>query len=176
MRKAVNDRVILSGLVVAPLSVVIFSIPWIHTNVETLLNLRPWAHMTLEACLNVLWLGLAVGALVYWPPGGSRRRQPPGFVSLVFVLALLFPVISASDDQAQWAFINDAKTSQSVTTSLNTSKHLTNCVATPCFPAFAAPPPTLRAALMSVAALTPVHVSSVITFGDATGNHSPPLC
>ncbi len=48
----------------------------------------------------------------------GRRSRVSGFVSLFFVLVLLFPVVSANDDLAQFELINDAKTSQSIVVDL----------------------------------------------------------
>ncbi len=46
-----------------------------------------------EMFLNVIWLGLAVAAMIAVP-----KRSVRATVALGCVLALLFPIISASDD------------------------------------------------------------------------------
>ncbi len=176
LRNAVRDRLIAGGLLIAVLPIVLSSVPWTHATIETFLDLRPSTHVGLEACLNLLWLLLAVATFAYWIDRGSRRcNQVRGFVSLVFALALLFPVISANDDLEQWCLINDAVSSQSLTADLKGNHH-------------PSAPPTF---LVSPAALAtqsapPIHSASqfvcgpsprasVDTPGDTTGNHSPPL-
>ncbi len=175
-RKTSKDRLILSGLVLAALPLMVFSVPWTHTATEALLDVRPWAHMTLELSLNVLWLLLGLGALIQWVRGGSRHHgRLPGLVSLVFVLSLLFPVISASDDQAQLAYINDASTSQSIAASLKNDKQLPDSIgllSAPVALASQLAPPVSSASEFVSDPLPPV---SVGTPGDTTGNHSPPL-
>jgi len=52
----------------------------------------------MELILNLIWVMLAVSALCAW---GWRRSHPqsrPHLIALVCLLALLFPVISATDD------------------------------------------------------------------------------
>ena len=52
----------------------------------------------MELLLNLVWVILAVSALGAW---GWRRNHPhsrPQLIALVCLLALLFPVISATDD------------------------------------------------------------------------------
>ena len=58
--------------------------------------------MTLELFLNLAWLGMAIGAIslfALWARSADsgRRRLSVG-LSLICVLALLFPIISVSDD------------------------------------------------------------------------------
>ncbi|MFI5087585.1 MAG: hypothetical protein ACHP7I_04265 [Terriglobales bacterium] len=178
VRNAVKDRLIISGVALAALPLVIFSVPWTHTAVKAALDLRPWVHMTLEASLNLLWVLLTVGAFVHWAaPGSSRRRtQLAGLVSLVFVVSLLFPVISANDDLAQLDLINDAKTSQLITASLKSNKQLPGSTVLLGLPAAAASQVAPSLPLASEFIPEPAHSASVATPGDATGNHSPPLC
>jgi hypothetical protein len=58
----------------------------------------------MELLLNLLWLTLAIPALLVWRriPVGARNFRAPrrlhAFLILSCLLALLFPVISASDD------------------------------------------------------------------------------
>lgn len=58
----------------------------------------------MELLLNLIWLGLAIGALAAFVEGGrrsARTEEVPfrlSLLALVCVLVLLFPVISASDD------------------------------------------------------------------------------
>jgi hypothetical protein len=133
--------------------------------------------MTLEACLNLLWLLLAIGALTHWTgPDNSRcRAQLPGLISLVFILSLLFPVVSANDDLAQLDLINDAKTSQSITTSLKNDKQLHSIASLDSSAALVAPSACFLPVTFEFVS-EPARPASVATPGDATGNHSPPLC
>lgn len=176
VRNAVRDRLVIGALVLAVLPIVISSVPWAHAASEAWLDLRPWAHVTLEASLNLLWLGVAVAAFLQWAlPGGRRRVHVSGVISLIFALALLFPVISANDDLADLELINDAATSQAIATIVKSSKQLHT-------------PTILRDACPEIAPqfafslfLAPESVAeaasalSVVTPGGATGNHSPPL-
>jgi hypothetical protein len=176
VRKAVKDRLIISGAIAAALLFAICFVAWAHTAVEASLDLSPWAHMTLEASLNLLWLLLAIYALAHWVgPGASRRRAHlPGLISLVFILSLLFPVISANDDLAQLYLINNAKTSLSITTSLKNGKQLHSAG----LPDWSAALADLSACFLPVTAeFVPgsARPASVATPGEATGNHSPPL-
>ena len=52
----------------------------------------------MENLLNLCWLLLGVAALVAWHCQASRSGHGRPLVALLFVLALMFPVISASDD------------------------------------------------------------------------------
>jgi hypothetical protein len=177
VRNAVTDRLTICGLALAAAPLVIYSVPWTHVAVEAALNLRPWAHITLEVSLNLLWVLLTVGAFVHWAaPGSSRRRtQLSGIVSLVFVLSLLFPVISAHDDLAQLDLINDAKTSQLIIASLESNKQLPGSAGVLGLPAAAASQLAPSLPLASEFIPEPAHPASVATPGDTTGNHSPPL-
>jgi len=52
----------------------------------------------MELLLNLIWVVLAAATLYAW---GRRRNHPqsrPHLIALVCLLALLFPVISATDD------------------------------------------------------------------------------
>jgi hypothetical protein len=177
VRNSVKDRLIIGGVIVAALVFAISFVAWAHTAVEASLNLSPWAHMTLEASLNLLWILLAIGALVYWlrPKRSRWRAHLPGLITLVFILSLLFPVISANDDLAQLELINDAKTSQSFTSSLKNDNQLPRS-------AGLASPATQAVQLASFLPVAsefvpePAPAVSVATPGDTTGNHSPPLC
>ena len=178
MRNAVKDRLTISGVALAAVPLVIYSVPWTHTAVEAALDLRPWVHMTLEASLNVLWVLLTVGAFVHWvaPDGSRRRTQLSGLVSLVFVLSLLFPVISANDDLAQLDLINDAKTSQLITAGLESNKQLPGSAILLGLPAALVSQSVPSFLLASEFIPEPARPASVATPGDTTGNHSPPLC
>ena len=52
----------------------------------------------MELLLNLIWVGLAVSALYAWGCRRGHSRSRPHLIALVCVLALLFPVISATDD------------------------------------------------------------------------------
>lgn len=178
MRNAANNRLILSGVVLAALPFAICSVPWAHTTIEGLLHLRPWAHVTLEAFLNLLWVLLAMGAIVHWtaPDCGGRRSRLSGLVSLVFVLALLFPVISADDDFVQLDLINDVATSQSVTLDLKSHNQVSNSTAVLSTPVVLAAESSSSLPFHSELMSESARLASVATPGDTTGNHSPPLC
>ena len=47
----------------------------------------------MELALNLVWLGVAVTALVY-----NRNSSRRAMLAVICVLALLFPIISISDD------------------------------------------------------------------------------
>ena len=59
----------------------------------------------IETTLNVIWLGVAAGAFLALPRSTSRAR-----VALLCAVALLFPIISISDDfnANAWTFSNAA--------------------------------------------------------------------
>jgi hypothetical protein len=177
VRNAAKDRLIVIGAVFATLPLAISSVPWTHKTAERLLDLCPRAHVTLEASLNMLWVVLAVGAFTHWTAPGSRLAwRSSGLISLVFVLALLFPVISADDDLARLDLINDAKTSQAITLDLKSHSQ-------PATSAVLLNPPALLASAFVVSlfphfelVFEPARGLSVATPGATTGNHSPPLC
>ena len=177
MRNAVQDRLITVGLALAAVPIVICSVAWAHATLDASLDLCPRAHMTLEACLNLLWLILAVGSLAHWVlPDRSRRcGHLHGLVTLVFVLSLLFPVISANDDLAQRELINDAKTSQSAISKQRTDRPLSG---SPRLGSAVVPTVYLASFLPVVSEFVsePAVAASVAAPGDATGNHSPPRC
>jgi hypothetical protein len=52
----------------------------------------------MELILNLIWVVLAVSALCAWGWRRSRPQSRPHLIALVCLLALLFPVISATDD------------------------------------------------------------------------------
>ncbi len=178
VRKTIQDRLIMVALVLAALLFALCFVSWAHTTLEASLDLRPWAHMTLEAALNLLWGLLAFGAFLHRvAPGNSRCcAHAAGLVTLVFVLSLLFPVISANDDLAQLDLLNDAKTSQSIVNGLQSDKQLS-------VPGELLGSATV-VALQSVSfspgdfgfVSEPDRAASVATPGNTTGNHSPPLC
>jgi hypothetical protein len=173
--KAVKDRLITTVLAVGGVVFVIYSVAWAHTALEESLNLRPCVHMTLEASLNVLWLLLAIGAFAHWlAPDHSRPcTHLAGLVALVFVLSLLFPVISANDDLAL-DLVNDAKTSQSMVSRVQGEKQLRGLAGL--LGSLALPSVQLASspAFASEFVSEPTRAASVAAPGDATGNHSPP--
>ena len=178
VRNADKDRMIITGAVSAALPIAISAVPWTHKTAERLLDLCPRAHVTLEASLNLLWVLLAIGAFVHWtaPNSSGPRSRLSGLVSLVFILALLFPIVSADDDLVQLDLINDAKSSQSITLDLKSHSQLSNSTA------LLVPPAILAAELASSLPLHSELLSesagpaTVASPGDTTGNHSPPLC
>jgi hypothetical protein len=77
--------------------------------------------MVLELLLNLTWIALGATALILWgnkcrhgsakhqaATPGSAKRIAAGFVALVCVAILLFPIISASDDSQAMARSDDA--------------------------------------------------------------------
>ncbi|HWX38623.1 MAG TPA: hypothetical protein VNY09_05230 [Candidatus Sulfotelmatobacter sp.] len=60
--------------------------------------------MTIEAILNLVWLGVTLAALWLWRFRWKGARRSPGHnvrleaVAMICILALLFPVISLTDD------------------------------------------------------------------------------
>jgi len=164
VQNAGKDRLASRGLVLAVLPLVICSVAG--------------AYVTLEALLNLLWVLLAFGVFAKWIASGygGHRLYSPRLVSLVFVLSLLFPVISANDDEMQMDLINDAQTSRCIITSLKIDKQLpgsARLLSLPIVPAvkgYSFLPLTLESVF------EPVHAACVAIPGDATGNHSPPFC
>jgi hypothetical protein len=178
VRNALKNRLITTGLALAALPIVICSVAWAHATVEASLNLCPWAHMTLEASLNLLWLLLAVGSLTHWiaPEGRRYCAHLRGLITLVFVLSLLFPVISANDDLAQRDLTNDGQTSQAMVIGLKSGKYFPDSAGLLGSPATLAFQWARSLPLASEFVSEPVPGASVTTPGDATGNHSPPVC
>jgi hypothetical protein len=174
---AANTGLLKIGFVAAALTFAIWSTTWLHVSIDAYLDLYPWAHVTLEAVLNALWILLAFGALAHWlMPDKNNTRQLRGFISLVFALSLLFPVISANDDFLQQELINDSKTSQSLVSGLEAKRQ---------FPLQAAPQnmrPLQVFQLVSVRSATfwwipdwaPGRYNAPAIH--ASGNHSPPSC
>ncbi len=177
VRKALQDRLILSGLTLATLPLAVSSVPWIHKALESALELRPCAHTTLEASLNLLWLLLAAAAGICWAaPRSRRRRRLLELVSLVFTLTLLFPVISASDDLVESELINDAGTAQSVAADLKSCKHASAATGQFALPAVSASHLAFFLPSASEFPSAPFRDPNVATPGSASGNHSPPSC
>ena len=58
----------------------------------------------MESFLNLLWLTIAVAALLTAP----RRRQRHVWIALGCALALLFPIVSLSDDLADRDVLEEA--------------------------------------------------------------------
>ncbi len=52
----------------------------------------------MELLLNLVWVLLAALALGRWSRGRNQLRSPVHLIALICLLALLFPVISATDD------------------------------------------------------------------------------
>lgn len=179
VRNTTKDRLVIGGLMLVALPIVISSLPWAHRAFEAWLDLRRWAHVTIES-LNLLWLFVALAAFFQWvsPRIKSYRNRLPlsGLVSLIFALALLFPVISANDDVAELELINDAVTSRSLATVFKSDKQLHTVAGLP-----DALPGTLSQFTFSVSldsefVAEPAFTLSVAIPGETTGNHSPPLC
>ena len=162
VRYAVKSRLTIAGLVLAALPFVVSSVAVMS--------------MGLASFLNLLWFLLVIGALAHWVADNRRGcARLPGLVVLVFVLTLLFPVISANDDLAQLDLINDAKTLQSIGSNLKTEKQLWGSAGLLGLPAGLAVKVT-SFVLTSESVFELVHVAFVAITGSATGNHSPPLC
>ena len=63
---------------------------------------RMWAlFQSVDVTLNVAWLSLSVTALLAWRCSGRPRQHRRAVVALLFILVVLFPVISTADDMAQ---------------------------------------------------------------------------
>jgi hypothetical protein len=129
---------------------------------------------SLEVALNLLWLGLVLGSFTAWicrrrPVLRLRRLE---LLALVFVFALLFPVISPSDDLAQ-PLENDGCTTQLVVGVLKAEKQV---AATACLPFSVMPKSPFLPALQSRTEIVtlPSAKSLPSATGHATGNHSPP--
>jgi hypothetical protein len=178
VRNGLKGRVLSGGLMLAILPIVISCVPWVHRACDAWLDLRPWAHMMVES-LNLLWLFVALVALVQWLSSsiGSHRRSLhlSGLVSLTFALALLFPIVSADDDLWQLEIINDVTKSQSIASALKSVQktHAARGVAD-------SRPPLASQFVFSVFLVTEAVAEraftvSVATPGETTGNHSPPL-
>jgi hypothetical protein len=168
VRDALRNRLTFAGLLLVALSLAICAVAR-H-------------QLTFETSLNLLWVLLVCGAFAYWVAAGNRRRSvhPLRLVSLVFVLSLLFPVISANDDLAQMDLINDAKSSESIASSLKNDKQLrgsAGLLGSPAALALKLPPLLFLHPFASEFVLEPVHGPCLAAVaGSATGNHSPPLC
>lgn len=139
--------------------------------------MRPWAHLTFEASLNLLWALLAVAAFFHWamPASGRRPVRLASLVSLVFALALLFPVISAADDLAEWGLINEATITQSVTTVVKSHKQAAGRTVQIGLPAIMPYRSDLVLSLAPASFSDLAPAANVTPPGGATGNHSPPL-
>ncbi len=129
---------------------------------------------SLEVVLNLVWLVLVLASFGAW---GCRRPAPRPrhleLVTLVFVFALLFPVISPSDDLAQ-PLDDDACTSQLVISGLKAEKHTPAAVGLPesALPVLSFVPMLARSIEIAV---PPAMRSFPAAIGHASGNHSPPL-
>lgn len=178
MNKIATDRLIFGASILLALPVVIYSTPWAHTAVETALDMLPWAHFTAEASLNLSWILLALAAFIHWktPNGRQRRANLPAAVNLVFVLVLLFPAISASDDVAQPVLNNDASSSQLIVASLENDRHVQSTAGFAWLPCDRSISIVLSLRPTSDSVYEPAHRADVATPGETTGNHSPPFC
>ena len=66
--------------------------------------------MILELLLNIAWVALGATALLLWAQkwrNGSAQKVAVGFVALICVVILLFPIISATDDSQALARSDD---------------------------------------------------------------------
>ena len=177
VRRVAKDRLIIGGVLIAILPLTLSTVPWVHQAFDEWFELRPWAHLTVEASLNLLWVLLSLIAVLRWssPSGRRNRRRLFALVTLIFVLALLFPVISANDDLAQQELINDAMTAKSLSATFKADKQPHSCGEV------AAARPTASSCLVyahGAAEFIPQAASnqSVARPGETTGNHSPPIC
>lgn len=66
--------------------------------------------MTMELTLNLIWLAIAVTAFVVMP-----KRSAKVVLAVAIVVAILFPIISASDDINAIQTFNDAVATLAVT-------------------------------------------------------------
>ena len=177
MRNPAKDRLVVGGLILAA-PLIVLAVPWAHEMLDTWVDLRPRTHLTLETSLNLFWALLALTAFLQWMSPHIRRRHrlQYGFVRLIFAFALLFPFISANDDLAEAQLINDAMTSQSLAKTCKADKqaHRPTGLADACLQArvqFTSP-----VARSAEEPLEAIPISSFAAVGEATGNHSPPLC
>ncbi len=174
MRNAGKDRVVVGGFVFAALPIVIASFPWIHNAFDAWIDLRPNLHLDFEL-LNLAWLMLAIAAFLRWLSLNRKScgRGLASLISLIFALALLFPVISANDDVAEFELINDAATSQSVATAVQSDNQFHSSIVL----ANTSQANGFAFSLFRTKELIsqPASSSTVSTPGAATGNHSPPL-
>ncbi len=159
-----NERLIISSALLLPVPVL------------ALPNLLP-GRFGLEPRLNVLWALLAMGALAHWWYRRCRSHfHFPELVGLIFILSLLFPVISANDDLLRQQATDESSMSQYLAAGLETEKHLAVAASSRSFsPALVAPQfsPVLLG-FEFVAEIFPVpHDAPAIR---ASGNHSPPFC
>jgi hypothetical protein len=175
VRKVAKDRLIIGGVLITILPLAVSPVPWVHKAFDEWFELWPWVHLTLEASLNLLWVLLSLIALVRSPSATRNRRRPFAVVTLIFVLALLFPVISANDDVAQQELINDAMSAKSISATFKADKQRHSCVEVAVAPPGDSPCATFAPC---AAEFTPQPASnqSVATPGETTGNHSPPTC
>ncbi len=135
------------------------------------------APQSLEDALNGLWAMLALAAFAGWVLREQPRRhgRQLQLVSLVFVLALLFPIISANDDFALQEFAEDVSNTQSVAIVLK-SDHAQPSTAQAPVPAAVVPGP-IPALTLGLRELVSDAVGAAILprLRHARGNHSPPL-
>ncbi len=164
-----RERLFLSSVLLLPVPV--FALP----------NLLP-GHLGFEPRLNVLWTLLAAGTLGHWMyrrmyrRGSTCRLHLPELVGLIFVLSLLFPVISANDDLLQQEAINETPASQCVVAGADTERQLSSASSSRVFsPALVAPQFSLLLfRFEQVAEIAPAPHDAPAS--RASGNHSPPSC
>jgi hypothetical protein len=177
MSDAVKRRLlVMIGVSLALLPLTVFSISSAHEYIDDALRCFPLVHVILEAFLNFLWavVGIASFAHLLSLYRSKIHTRQQISVSLIFVMALLFHVISA-DDELSESLINDAANSQSISSTLKcgherTQRSYLYCeLATqpidksaPCIP---------RVSDLVLESNTPETIEAP---RNASGNHSPP--
>ncbi len=71
-----------------------------------------WAiFQSVDLLLNVAWLSLAITTLLAWRLTAAPREQKQALIAILFILVLVFPVISTADDVTEQALMYDLSAS-----------------------------------------------------------------
>ncbi len=177
VRRVVRERLTISGMVLAFVVSTVCFVPWIRI-IFGEYEARSWACITPEGSLNLVWLTLAAGALTpcITPTRGKRVVNASTVVSVMFILVLLFPVMSASDDLAQWDLINDVGDSQGIAAVVKNDRQISTDARSPSLPAVLWSYSAHFLSPVFEVVSEPARPASLVTPSTATGNHSPPFC